>query len=200
MLAPFRASGLQNAACEAEALQVQITASVAVSGGVVLGTDDQTTALLCAAVYGLDDVDELLLVLKYPVELVVISRAKIAHHVFVAEEEHEGDGVVKLVHLLKVGDLVDVADVDDGKVLDAVCDACGGLLAYVLGQTRTREGDDARYNTSSWRMQSGSQSRPKRMTTKRSSSDMMAWSTCQPVTRCGSTTEPILCVCVQKWV
>lgn len=41
-------------------------------------------------------------------------------------------------------------------------------------------------------MQSGSQSRPNRMTTNRSSSDMMAWSTCQPVTRWGSTTEPIV--------
>ena len=41
-------------------------------------------------------------------------------------------------------------------------------------------------------MQSGSQSRPKRMTTRRSSSDMMAWSTCQPVTRWGRTTEPIV--------
>jgi hypothetical protein len=43
-------------------------------------------------------------------------------------------------------------------------------------------------------MQSGSQSRPKRITTRRSSSDMMAWSTCQPVTRWGITTEPMVVV------
>ncbi len=41
----------------------------------------------------------------------------------VAEEEHEGDGVVKLIHLLKVGNLIEVADVDDGEVLDTVGDA-----------------------------------------------------------------------------
>jgi len=33
-----------------------------------------------------------------------------------AEERH--------AHLLEVGDLVEVADVDDGEVLDAVGDAC----------------------------------------------------------------------------
>jgi len=49
-------------------------------------------------------------------------------------------------------------------------------------------------------MQSGSQSRPKRMTTSRSSSDMMAWSTCQPLTRWGRTTEPMLAkVCYGVW-
>ena len=26
----------------------------------------------------------------------------------------------------------------------------------------------------------------------------MAWSTCQPVTRCGSTTEPIFAICLES--
>jgi hypothetical protein len=43
--------------------------------------------------------------------------------VLVAEEEHDGHRVVQLVHLLEIGHLVDVADVDDGEVLDAVGDA-----------------------------------------------------------------------------
>lgn len=42
------------------------------------------------------------------------------------------------------------------------------------------------YSTSSIFMHVGSQSCPKRMTTTRSSSDRMAWSTCQPLCRCGS--------------
>ncbi|KAG5288535.1 hypothetical protein I7I50_01838 [Histoplasma capsulatum G186AR] len=51
-----------------------------------------------------------------------------------------------------------------------------------------------RKSTSSCRMQSGSQSRPKRITTRRSSSERIAWSTCQPVVRWGRTTEPIACL------
>lgn len=41
----------------------------------------------------------------------------------VPEEEHEGDRVVELVHLLEVGHLVEIAHVDDGEVLNAVGDA-----------------------------------------------------------------------------
>lgn len=92
------------------------------SGTVVLGADDQTPALLRAAVHRLDDVDELLLVLENPVELVVVAGAEIAHHVLVAEEEHDGAGVVELVHGVEVGHLVDVAEVDGGEILDLVGD------------------------------------------------------------------------------
>ena len=60
--------------------------SVSVSGRVVLGADDQTATLLGAAVDGLDDVDQLLFVLQHPIELIVVSGAEIAHHVFVPEE------------------------------------------------------------------------------------------------------------------
>lgn len=41
---------------------------------------------------------------------------------FVAEEEHQRHGVVELVHLLEVGDLIEITDVEDGEVLDAVGD------------------------------------------------------------------------------
>lgn len=46
----------------------------------------------------------------------------------VAEEEHDGAGVVEFVHLVKVGDLVDVADVDDGEGLDLVGDLVEDLV------------------------------------------------------------------------
>lgn len=81
-----------------------------------LGTDDQTTTLLRALVDGLDDVDQLLLVLQYPIQLVVVTRSKITHHVFIAVEEHDRHRIVELVHGVEIGDLVDVAQVDDGEV------------------------------------------------------------------------------------
>lgn len=72
------------------------SALVSVSCRVILGTDDQTTALLCASVHRLDDIYELLLILENPVELVIVAGAEIAHDVFVAEEEHDCARVVEL--------------------------------------------------------------------------------------------------------
>jgi hypothetical protein len=46
--------------------------------------------------------------------------------VLVAEEKHKRDGIVE-VHLLEVGNLVKVADVDNSKALDAVGDTCDRL-------------------------------------------------------------------------
>jgi hypothetical protein len=60
-----------------------------------LRTDHQTATLLRTTVDGLDDINQLLLILQNPVQLVVVASTKIAHHVFVAEEEHEGDWVVQ---------------------------------------------------------------------------------------------------------
>ncbi len=107
---------------------------VSISGRVVLRRDNQTPALLCTLVDCLDDVDELLFVFEDPVEFVVVAGAKITHHVFVAEEEHKGNGVVEFVHLLEVGDLIEVADVDNSKVLDALGDFVEHfILAHAVG-------------------------------------------------------------------
>jgi hypothetical protein len=46
---------------------------VAIPCRVILGTDDQTATLLCSTVDGLDDVDQLLLVLKHPIQLIVVA-------------------------------------------------------------------------------------------------------------------------------
>lgn len=73
------------------------------------GADHQTTALLGALVYRLNDVDQLLLVLQHPVQLVVVSCAEIAHHMLVAVEEHDRHPVVKFIHLVEVWDLIEVA-------------------------------------------------------------------------------------------
>ena len=89
-------------------------------GKLTLGTLHQTPALLGATVDGLEDIDHLLLVEQLPIYLVIVSRSEITHHVFVSEEEHDCAGIVQLVHLVEVGHLFDVANVDDGEVLDAV--------------------------------------------------------------------------------
>ena len=61
----------------------------------------------------------------------------------VAEEEHQRDGVVELVHLLEVGDLVEVADVDDGEVLDPVGDFVEYfVLPHAVGVPVAAEADD----------------------------------------------------------
>jgi len=101
---------------------------VAISGGVIFWTDDQTTALLRTAIDGLNNVDQFLLIFKNPVELVVVTGPEITHHVLVAEEEHEGNSVVKFVHLLEIGNLIEIADVDDSKVFDLVSDTVENFI------------------------------------------------------------------------
>lgn len=81
-----------------------------------LRTNDQTTALLRAFVDSLDNIDQLLLVLQHPVQLVVITRSKITHHMLIAIEEHDRHRIVELIHRAEIGDLVEVAKVDDGEV------------------------------------------------------------------------------------
>lgn len=121
-----------------------VSSLVSVSGRVVLWTHDQTSAFLGSSVDGLDDIDQLLLVLQHPVQLVVVSGSEIAHHVFVAEEEHDGHGIVQLVHLVEVGHLIQIADVDDCEVLDTVGDAVENfVLAHtVLVPVATEANDD----------------------------------------------------------
>jgi hypothetical protein len=62
-----------------------------------LWANHQTATFLRATVDSLDDINQLLLILQHPVQLVVVASTKIAHHMFVAEEEHEGDWVVKFI-------------------------------------------------------------------------------------------------------
>ena len=62
-------------------------------------------------------------VLQNPVELVIVTRSEIAHHVLIPEEKHNGDGVVEFVHLLEVWHLIEITNVDDSEVLDPIGDA-----------------------------------------------------------------------------
>lgn len=84
--------------------------------GRTLRTNDQTTTLLGALVDGLDDVDQLLLVLQNPVQLVVVTGSEITHHMFIAIKVHDRHWIVELVHGTKVGDLIEIAEVNDGEI------------------------------------------------------------------------------------
>lgn len=69
--------------------------SISVACRIVLWADNKTSSFLCTLVNGLNDVYQLLLVLQYPIQFVVIAGAEIAHHVLISEEEHEGDCIVE---------------------------------------------------------------------------------------------------------
>ncbi len=47
---------------------------------------------------------------------------------FIPKEEHHRNRIVQFIHLIKVRNLVDVAEVDDGEVFDLVGDAYGELV------------------------------------------------------------------------
>jgi hypothetical protein len=116
---------------------------ISVSSRVIFRTNNQTTTLLSASIDGLDDIDQLLLVLQNPVQLVVVTSAEIAHHVFVAEEEHQGDWVVDFVHLLEVRNLVEIAHIDGGKVLDSIGDMVEDfILSHTVGIPVATEADN----------------------------------------------------------
>jgi hypothetical protein len=116
---------------------------VSISGRVVLRANDQTTTLLRALVDGLNNINQLLLILQDPVQLVVVTSSKIAHHVFVAEEEHDCHRVVELVHLLEVGHFVKIAEVDDGEVFDPLGDSVEDLvLSHTVRVAVSAKADD----------------------------------------------------------
>src|SRR5690242_10604599 len=101
---------------------------VSIPRRVILRADDQTPPLLRAAINRLDNINQLLLILEHPIQLVVVSRAEIAHHVLVAEEEHDRARVVELVHGLEVWDFVEVAHVQGCEVLHPV----GNLVQHFV--------------------------------------------------------------------
>ena len=71
------------------------------TGRVILRTVDQTSSLLSAFVNNLQDINHLLLIVQHPVDLVVITRTKVTHHMLISEEEHDRASIVELVHLIE---------------------------------------------------------------------------------------------------
>ena len=110
---------------------------VAVLGGVVLWSDHQTAAFPGAPVNSLHDVDELLLVLQGPVDLVVVSCPEIDHDVLVPEEEHHRRRVVQLVHGVEIRDLCDVNEIDDCKVLYGLSYCCQHFIHLNINKSKS---------------------------------------------------------------
>lgn len=63
--------------------------------------DNETPPFACTSVHDLDDVNELLLVIHSPVDLVIVTCPKIYHDVLVSEEEHACARVVQFVHRIE---------------------------------------------------------------------------------------------------
>ena len=109
---------------------------------IILRTNHQPPPLLRAPKNRFHNINQFLLILQHPIQLIIVSSSKIAHHVFIAEEEHDGHWVVEFVHLLEVGHLVEVAEVDDGEVFDALGDAVEHfVLAHAVGVPVAAEAD-----------------------------------------------------------
>jgi len=117
--------------------------SIPIACRVIFRADYQSPALFSSTIDGLYNVNEFLLVLQHPIQLVVVPSSKIAHHMLVPKEKHNRYRVVQFIHLLEVGDLVEIAHIDDGKVLDSIGDAIQDLvLSHALRVPVTTEADD----------------------------------------------------------
>ena len=102
-------------------MQVSYHSLISVFCRVVFGRYHETSALASASKYGLNNVNELLLVFHGPIYLVVITSAEIDHDVLVSIEEHDRAWVVELVHLVEIGHFGDVDKIDSGKVFHLLC-------------------------------------------------------------------------------
>ncbi len=61
----------------------------------------------------------------------------------IPEEEHDRVPVVEFVHLSEVLDLVDIAEVDDGEVLDSISDTVEDfVLSHAIGVPVAAEADN----------------------------------------------------------
>lgn len=65
---------------------------------------------------------------------------------FIPEEKHDGHRVVQLVHALEVKHLVQIAEVDNCKVLHSICDAIQDF--FLLHTVRIRVAPEANHNES----------------------------------------------------
>jgi hypothetical protein len=71
------------------------------------------------------------------------GRGGIVYHVLVPEEEHECHSIIKFIHLVEVFHLFQITDINDSKVLDAVCDAIEDfVLAHTVGVPVFAEAND----------------------------------------------------------
>ena len=96
------------------------TALKLVLRGIVERRNNNSTTLNGTAIDGFHNRDHLVFVGERPVDLVVVSRSEIDHHMLISEEEHDRARVVQLVHGIEFRDLCDVHEIDDNKVLHKI--------------------------------------------------------------------------------
>jgi len=107
----------------------------------------------------------------------------------IPEEKHEGHWVVEFVHLLEVRYLVEVADVEDGKVFDPVGDAVEDfVLSHAIGVPIATE---ANYDEPLFFRHDGLVNVPVRKRVREVLVRAEMEVDYQPVTRWGKTTEPM---------
>lgn len=119
---------------------------ILLSSGVIFGADDEASTLTCASVDDFHDINEFLTLCNGPVDLVIVAGTKVDHDMLVAVEKHGGARVVQFVHLVKVGYLGDVHQVDYGKVLYGRRDFVQGFVhldAGGIGIVAKADDDDA---------------------------------------------------------
>lgn len=119
------------------------TTLVPVPRRIILRADNQPSTFSRALIDRLNDINQLLFILQDPVQFIIIPRTKITHHMFIPEEEHDGDGVVQLIHLVEIRHFVDIAKIDDSEVFDLVSDSIENLiLPHTIGVPIPTEAND----------------------------------------------------------
>lgn len=109
---------------------------------IVLRAHHKTPALLRSPVNRLQNIHQLTLILQHPVQLVIVSRTKITHHVFIPEEEHNRHGIVEFVHGLEVWHFVEIAEINRREVLHSVGDFVQDfVLRHAVGVAVAAEAD-----------------------------------------------------------
>lgn len=126
-------------------LRMVIHCSVLVVSRIILRTYHQTSTLLCTSINDLDNIYQILLVFDGEIELVVVTCAEIAHHVFVTPEEHYCTDIIEFIHLVEVLNFGIVTGVDDRKVSDFVSNLEKHLVLlpcnWVFGIAKTNDHD-----------------------------------------------------------
>ena len=184
--------------------------SIFILGRIVLGTDHQSSSFPCSSINRFYQINHFLLIFHCPINLIVVSRPQIDHYVFVSVKKHDCARIVYLVHLVKVGNLGYIhlhiisirsslnsswnepnnVDCDENAPDKQRQSSLPGRQCYTTPRPFSYKSDPSVQNSRYYLhclfpLCVRTQSCPNRITTARSSSFSMAWSTCQPDFRCG---------------
>lgn len=95
---------------------------------IILWTCNQTFPLSSTSINGFYYINDFLFILQREIQFIVVSRSKVAHHMLVSEEKHDGARIEQLVHVVEVRHLRVVAQINDGEVLHLLRDAVQELV------------------------------------------------------------------------